>query len=437
MTKTVLIVDDEVDMAVALEEALKRVGFVPTVFHNPVDVLQKVNPSDFSLIITDMKMPKMTGIEFLQEIRRRGIFVPVIVITGFGTVQNAVDAMKLGATDYVMKPFSFDALSATIERIMPPEEADLVTESPSMKTIITLAREVAKSDITVLLSGESGTGKEVIARAIHRHSTRSQKPFVAVNCAAISENLLESELFGHEKGAFTGAVDRRIGKFEMANHGTLLLDEISEMAPSLQAKLLRALQEREIDRVGGKAPVPLDVRVISTTNRNLMGEVKQGRFREDLYYRLNVFPIEIPPLRDRKDDIIPLAGFFLQRLARKMGRAFRLSAGFAEYLLRQPWEGNVRELENFIYRTAVVSGSDDLQPPVQPASSAAKPPVAENLSSAQQGGTIKDMEREMIVRSLRETGGNRTRTAEQLGLSVRTIRNKIKEYEISESEIAG
>jgi two-component system response regulator FlrC len=436
MTKTVLIVDDEVDMAVALEEALKRVGFVPTVFHNPVDVLQKVNPSDFSLIITDMKMPKMTGIEFLQEIRRRGIFVPVIVITGFGTVQNAVDAMKLGATDYVMKPFSFDALSATVERIMPPDEADLVTESSSMKTIITLAREVAKSDITVLLSGESGTGKEVIARAIHRHSTRSQKPFIAVNCAAISENLLESELFGHEKGAFTGAVDRRIGKFEMANHGTLLLDEISEMAPSLQAKLLRALQEREIDRVGGKAPVPLDVRVISTTNRDLMGEVKQGRFREDLYYRLNVFPIEIPPLRDRKDDIIPLAGFFLQRLARKMGRAFSLSAGFAEYLLRQPWEGNVRELENFIYRTAVVSGSDDLQPPVQPTAPTAKHSVAENVSSAQPGGTIKDMEREMIVRSLRETGGNRTRTAEQLGLSVRTIRNKIKEYEISESEIS-
>ncbi|HSW63291.1 MAG TPA: sigma-54 dependent transcriptional regulator [Dissulfurispiraceae bacterium] len=437
MTKTVLIVDDETDMAVALEESLKRVGFQPTVFHNAADVLQKVNPADFSLIITDMKMPRMTGIEFLQEIRRRGIYVPVIVITGFGTVQNAVDAMKLGATDYVMKPFSFDALQATIERIMPPADAAIISESQSMKTILTLVREVAKSDITVLLTGESGTGKEVIARAIHRHSTRINKPFVAVNCAAISEGLLESELFGHEKGAFTGAVDRRMGKFELANHGTLLLDEISEMAPSLQAKLLRAIQEREIDRIGGKAPVPLDVRIISTTNRDLPAEVKQGKFREDLYYRLNVFPMALPPLRDRQDDIIPLARFFLQRLAQKMGRAFCLSPGLADYLLKQSWCGNVRELENFIYRTAVVSVSDQLQPPPVSVAPAEQRASSEETSIPQQGGTIKDMERQMIVGVLRETAGNRTRTAEQLGLSVRTIRNKIKEYAISDAEIAG
>ncbi len=437
MTKTVLIVDDEIDMAVALEESLKRVGFQPTVFHNAADVLQKANLADFSLIITDMKMPKMNGIEFLQEIRRRGIFVPVIVITGFGTVQNAVEAMKLGATDYVMKPFSFDALCATIERIMPPDETDIIAVSQSMKAILTLVREVAKSDITVLLTGESGTGKEVVARAMHRHSTRFRQPFVAVNCAAISESLLESELFGHEKGAFTGAVDRRTGKFELANHGTLLLDEISEMAPTLQAKLLRAVQEREIDRVGGKSPIPLDVRVISTTNRDLLAEVKQGRFREDLYYRLNVFPIVIPPLRDRKDDILPLAGFFLKRLAQKMGRAFRISPGLAEYLFIQTWEGNVRELENFIYRTAVVSGSDELQPPSSQSVPVATLLPAEDVSRPQPCGTIKDMEREMIVRTLRETGGNRTRTAEQLGLSVRTIRNKIREYAISESEIVG
>lgn len=436
MTKTVLIVDDEADMAFALEESLKRVGFQPTVFHNAADVLQKVNPADFSLIITDMKMPRMTGIEFLQEIRRRGIFVPVIVITGFGTVQNAVDAMKLGATDYVMKPFSFDALQATIDRIMPPDEPAVISESRSMKAILTLAREVAKSDITVLLTGESGTGKEVIARAIHRHSHRIGKPFVAVNCAAISESLLESELFGHEKGAFTGAADRRIGKFELANHGTLLLDEISEMAPSLQAKLLRAIQEREIDRIGGKAPVPLDVRIISTTNRDLPAEVKQGKFREDLYYRLNVFPMELPPLRDRQDDIIPLARFFLQRLAQKMGRVLCLSPEFSDYLLKQPWRGNVRELENFIYRTAVVSGTDMLQPPTVSAVSAPETFSAET-SSPHQGGTIKDMERQMIVTALRETAGNRTRTAEQLGLSVRTIRNKIKEYAISDAEITG
>lgn len=435
MTKSVLILDDEIDMAVALEESIKRIGFLPTVFHNPVDVLAQVNPADFSLIITDMIMPKMTGIEFLQEIRKRGVFVPVIVVTGFGTVQNAVDAMKLGATDYIMKPFSFDALRTTIERIMPPEEPDLVAESPSMKGILSLSREVAKSDITVLLTGESGTGKEVIARAIHRHSPRADKPFVAVNCAAIAENLLESELFGHEKGSFTGALDRRIGKFELANHGTLLLDEISEMAPALQAKLLRAIQEREIDRVGGKAPIPLDVRIISTTNRDLLSEVKQGRFREDLYYRLNVFPIHLPPLRERKVDIVPLAELFLGRLARKMGRPFSFSPAFCTHLLTHSWEGNVRELENYVYRTAVISAADVLQPPAAAAvgasavtAAASEPAVAPALQ-----GTIRDMEREMIIRVLRETDGNRTRTAEQLGVSVRTIRNKIKEYAISDT----
>lgn len=433
MTKKVLIVDDEVDMAVALEESIKRIGFQPTVFHNPVEVLARTNPADYALIITDMIMPKMTGIEFLQEVRKRGIFVPVIVVTGFGTVQNAVDAMKLGATDYIMKPFSFEMLQATIERIMPPDEPDMIAESPVMKSILALSREVAKSDITVLLTGESGTGKEIIARTIHRYSPRADRPFVAVNCAAISENLLESELFGHEKGAFTGALERRIGKFELANNGTLLLDEISEMAPALQAKLLRAIQEREIDRVGGKAPVPLDVRIISTTNRDLLSEVKQGRFREDLYYRLNVFPIVLPPLRERREDIEPLADFFLARLARKMGRAFSLSPALCEDLRKQAWEGNVRELENYIYRTAVISPTDLLQPPTQTAGAAA--PVQEEIaSSPSQLGTIRDMEREMIIRVLKETDGNRTRTAEKLGVSVRTIRNKIKEYAISDDE---
>lgn len=433
MTKNVLIVDDEVDMAVALEESIKRIGFQPTVFHNPVEVLARTNPADYALIVTDMIMPKMTGIEFLQEVRKRGIFVPVIVVTGFGTVQNAVDAMKLGATDYIMKPFSFEMLQATIERIMPPDEPDMIAESPVMKGILALSREVAKSDITVLLTGESGTGKEIIARTIHRHSPRADKPFVAVNCAAISENLLESELFGHEKGAFTGALERRIGKFELANNGTLLLDEISEMAPALQAKLLRAIQEREIDRVGGKAPIPLDVRIISTTNRDLLSEVKQGRFREDLYYRLNVFPIVLPPLRERIEDIEPLAEFFLARLASKMGRAFSLSPALCEELRKQTWEGNVRELENYIYRTAVISPTELLQP--QPLTAGAAAPVQEEVASSPgQLGTIRDMEREMIVRVLKETDGNRTRTAEKLGVSVRTIRNKIKEYGISDDE---
>ncbi|TAN44334.1 MAG: sigma-54-dependent Fis family transcriptional regulator [Nitrospirae bacterium] len=435
--KNVLILDDEIDMALALKESLKRCGFAPVVCHNPVTALSELNLSDFELIITDMKMPKMDGIEFLQEIRKKGLFTPVIVITGYGTVENAVDAMKLGATDYIMKPFPFESLQRVIARIMPSEETDMVAESQSMKNLLAIVRDVAKADITVLITGESGTGKEIIARKIHKSSLRADKAFVAINCAAISENLLESELFGYEKGAFTGATERRIGKFELANKGTLLLDEISEMAYPLQAKLLRAIQEREIDRVGGKAPIPVDVRIIATTNRDLMSEVKAGRFREDLYYRLNVFPIKIPALRERRDDIAPLADFFVRRLSKKMGRVFELSDELKKHLVSRNWEGNVRELENFAYRLAVVSKSDLLMPllydEVSGITNTGKPSVVENAPK----GTIKDMERDLVVKTLRETNGNRTRAAEALGVTVRTIRNKLKEYGITEEEIGG
>lgn len=434
LMKSVLIVDDEIDMALAIKESLKRCGFKPTVCHNPKDALSGLNLADFSLIITDMKMPKMNGIEFLQEIRSKGIFVPVIVITGFGTVENAVDAMKLGATDYIMKPFSLDSLRMVIDRILPSEDTDIVAESPAMKHLMSIIREVAKSDITVLLSGESGTGKEVIARIIHKNSLRSDKPFVAINCAAISESLLEAELFGHEKGAFTGAGERRLGKFELADKGTLLLDEVSEMAFPLQAKLLRAIQEREIDRIGGRSPVPVDVRIIATTNKDLLSEVKKGNFREDLYYRLNVFPIKLPPLRERREDIIPLTEFFIKKLSQKMGRAFEVSDELKSYLLLRNWEGNVRELENFMYRTVVISKSEVLLPPADElgvGSSGVRIQVAESGST----GTMKDMERDLIIKTLRETGSNRTRAAQLLGISVRTIRNKIKEYGIKDEDI--
>ncbi len=432
--KSVLIVDDEIDMATALKETMKRFGFNPTVYSNPIDALSKENIADYSLVITDMKMPKMNGIEFLQEIRKKGLFIPVIVITGYGTVESAVDAMKLGATDYIMKPVSFDALKRTVERILPADNSDLVAESSVMKNLMSIIREVAKSDITVLLAGESGTGKEIIARTIHKYSNRNIKPFVAVNCAAISESLLESELFGHERGSFTGAVERRLGKFELANEGTLLLDEISEMAFSLQAKLLRAIQEREIDRIGGKAPVKLDVRIIATTNKDLMTEVKKGTFREDLYYRLNVFPVRIPPLRERPEDILPLAEFFLHRLSQKMGKIFSISGELKGYMLNNEWAGNVRELENFMYRTAVISGTDNLMPPVNGIASA---PGTEQAPYAAKVGRMKDVERDLIIKTLRETGNNRTKAADVLGVSVRTIRNKLKDYNITADEIKG
>ncbi|MDI6728945.1 MAG: sigma-54 dependent transcriptional regulator [Thermodesulfovibrionales bacterium] len=432
--KQVLIVDDEIDMALAIKESLKRCGFKPVVCHNPVDALSGLNLTDFSLIITDMKMPKMNGIEFLQEIRKKGIFVPVIVITGFGTVENAVDAMKLGATDYIMKPFSYDSLRRVIDRILPSEGADIVAESPAMKQLMSIIREVAKSDITVLLSGESGTGKEVIARLIHKNSLRADKPFVAINCAAISESLLEAELFGHEKGAFTGAAERRPGKFELADKGTLLLDEVSEMAFPLQAKLLRAIQEREIDRIGGRSPVPVDVRIIATTNKDLLSEVKKGNFREDLYYRLNVFPIKLPPLRERREDIIPLMEFFIKKLSQKMGRAFEVSDELKSYLLQRNWEGNVRELENLMYRTAVISRSEVLLPPADELGVRGLD-VGVQVAESGNTGTMKDMERDLIIKTLRETGGNRTKAAQLLGISVRTIRNKIKEFGITDQVV--
>lgn len=417
--KSVLIIDDEPDMGFALKEAMSRFGFNPQFYRDPTHVLSTVNLSDFSLIITDVKMPKMNGLEFLAEIRKRGIYTPVIVITGYGSVEDAVKAMKLGAVDYIMKPFSMDTLKSLVFRLI-PEESEIVAESKQMRRIIEIAREIAKTDITVLLTGESGVGKEVIARYIHRHSPRANQPFVAINCAAITETLLEAELFGHEKGAFTGASERKPGKFELANKGTILLDEISEMAYRLQAKLLRVIQEKEVDRVGGTKPIPVDVRIIATTNRDLWEEVKKGNFRGDLFYRINVFPIRIPPLRERTEDIIPLAEFFVKRLSNKMSKSFTITEEMKKYLLDRQWQGNVRELENFIYRTAVLSTDGQLRVP--------EDEVFYEEKKSLKAGRIKDAEKDLIIDALKKTGGNRTKAAKILGISVRTLRNKINEY---------
>ncbi|MGB9710426.1 MAG: sigma-54-dependent transcriptional regulator [Thermodesulfovibrio sp.] len=417
--KSVLIIDDEPDMGFALKEAMSRFGFASHYYRDPSYVLSSVNLSDFSLIITDVKMPRMSGLEFLAEIRKRGIFTPVIVITGYGSVEDAVKAMKLGAVDYIMKPFSMDTLKSLVFRLI-PEEDEIVAEAPQMRRILEIAREIAKTDITVLLTGESGVGKEVIARYIHKHSPRANQPFVAINCAAITETLLEAELFGHEKGAFTGATERKLGKFELANRGTILLDEISEMAYRLQAKLLRVIQEKEVDRVGGTKPVRVDVRIIATTNKDLWEEVKKGNFREDLFYRINVFPLRIPPLRERTEDIIPLAEFFLKRLSNKMSKNFIITEEMKKYLLENSWQGNVRELENFIYRTAVLSPDGQLRVPEDEIFFEGKKSI--------KIGKIKDAEKDLIIDALKKTQGNRTKAAKILGISVRTLRNKINEY---------
>jgi two-component system response regulator FlrC len=303
--KSILVVDDDQHMRDALKQAVTRTGYRAVLAEDPIEALNKLNNFSVSMIVTDMKMPKMDGLAFIREARKKIGCLPILVITGYATVENAVEVMKEGVCDYLMKPFSFDSLTGTIESIMSRalhNGNEILTENEEMKNLIQLAGSVASSDMTALILGESGTGKELLARYIHKSSRRSNKTFIAVNCAAIPDNLLESELFGFEKGAFTGANEKKVGKFELAHGGTILLDEIGEMSATLQAKLLRVLQEKEIDRVGGKEPVPVDVRVIATTNRDLQKEIEEGRFREDLYFRLSVFPLQLPPLRERTED---------------------------------------------------------------------------------------------------------------------------------------
>ncbi len=423
-TKPILVVDDDPQMRSALKEAIQRMGFSVVVCDGGAEGLNKLQQSGYQLVVTDMNMPKMDGLTFLKEIRRRIGNLPVLVITGFGTVENAVESMKEGATDYLMKPFSFDSLKKALDSIISRAAAgkDMLAESPEMKRIVALAENLAANDITVLINGESGTGKELLARRIQQTSRRKDKPFVAVNCAAIPDNLLESELFGHEKGAFTGAIERKKGKFELADGGTLLLDEIGELPLMLQAKLLRALQEREIDRVGGKEPIPVDVRVLATTNRNLAKECAEGRFREDLFYRLNVFPLKVPPLRERPEDIVVLSARFIEQFSAAAGKNIRGCSEAAIAILKgRSWRGNVRELENVIQRAVLICAGDLIEP-------------CDLMVDAAEGedqtanGKIRDMEKELILKTLKDVHGNKTKAAQILGVSVRTIRNKLNEY---------
>lgn len=421
--KPILIVDDDPQMRAALKEAVQRLGYITVLCENGEEALKKVNQSEFSLVVSDMKMPKMDGLTFLKELRKSIGSLPVLIITGFGTIENAVETMKEGATDYLIKPFSFDGLKKAIDSIMIRSryEKEIRTADPEMKKIISMAGNLATGDITALICGESGTGKELLAKYIHRVSKRSDRPFVAVNCAAIPDNLLESELFGHEKGAFTGASERKIGKFELANGGTILLDEIGELPMLLQAKFLRVLQEREVDRVGGKAPVSVDVRVIATTNRDLHKECQEGRFREDLYYRLNVFPLKVPPLRERPEDVALLATHFIEKFSAEAGKKI---SGLAEEAIKTlkncQWRGNIRELENVIHRAVFVCNGEVIK--------SADLMLEATASQLTGEGKIRDMEKELIMNTLKEVNNNKTKAAKILGVSVRTIRNKLNEY---------
>lgn len=446
----VLVVDDEPSMRTALMESFRRLGFEVQGAVDGDDALERLARFRPWLVLTDLKMPRRSGLDLIKDIKARAPQTVIVLMTAYGTVETAVEAMKHGASDYVLKPFSMDLLERIITNLKEGRESEsptspaavegraILTQDPGMIRLLSTVEGVAASQATVLINGESGTGKELLARFIHARSPRAHRPFIAVNCAALPDGLLESELFGHERGAFTGATLKKIGKFEMAHTGTILLDEISEMNLGLQAKLLRVLQEREVDRIGGRDPVPVNIRVIATTNRLLYREVEQGRFREDLYYRLNVFPITLPPLRERVADIALLARHFAGAAASRNGLPLpSLSDAALAHLAALPWKGNIRELENVIERAVLLAGQGTIQPVHLPAGhpegAAVTVPMTASVPVAPQtNGSLWEMERELIFKTLARVNDNRTHAAKELGISIRTLRNKLREYRESE-----
>jgi len=426
----VLLVEDDATLREALAETLRLAGYAVETAADGTAALAALQSAHFSAVVTDYQMRPMDGFALLTAIRGVRPHLPVLLITAHGSIEHAVRCMLEGASDYLVKPFAAQALVERLKQLIPatPGPAhDLVIADPASVELVTLATRVAASDTTVLINGESGTGKEVLARLLHRLSPRADRPFVALNCAAIPENMLEALLFGHEKGAFTGAHEARPGKFEQAQGGTLLLDEITEMAIGLQAKLLRVLQEREVERIGGRAPIRLDVRVIATTNRDLREEVAAGRFREDLYYRLSVFPLTTPPLRDRPADIVPLARHFIQKAGGGDRPAPSLADDAIAALLAHRWPGNVRELQNTLLRALILCSGHvirarDLRFEPAPAPVPVQLPARTDEVLLQEN--LHAVEGHLIVDALRRAG-SRQKAAEMLGVSPRTLRYKI------------
>jgi DNA-binding NtrC family response regulator len=440
MGKSVLIVDDDAFVLSFLAMILREEGHSVIEAPNGKEALARFLNSEFDLVITDLKMPGMSGLELMQEGKKNRPDVHWIIVTAYGSIGSAVEAVKAGASDYLTKPFknpeelrhvirrvlkeadaerTISLLSEELGKQFPPMEMIFLGEK--MKKIYEMVQEVAPTSATVLVGGASGTGKELIARVIHEVSPRKKKPFVAVHCAALTENLLESELFGHEKGAFTGALARRQGRFEIADGGTIFLDEVSDISPSMQVKLLRVLQERQFERVGGNQTLSVDVRVISATNKDLKTEVSDGRFREDLYYRLYVFPIILPPLVERREAVIPLAKYFAARYGGVLGKKpTGFTAEAKSQLLDYGWPGNIRELQNIIERAVILSkGIIDTQHINIEISY-----DDENVNN----GLLKLTERETIERVISEVGGNRKKAAQILGISLRTLQYRIKEF---------
>ncbi|OPY10643.1 MAG: Transcriptional regulatory protein ZraR [Syntrophus sp. PtaU1.Bin005] len=443
----ILVVDDDFAHRTMLRTLISGWGYAVSEADDGATAIEAVHRHPVDLVLMDIRMVRVSGIEALEEIHRRNPAIPIILMTAYASVETAVEALKKGAYDYLTKPLDFDELRLVMERGLEHthlkeenlllkerlglrfDRRNVIGRSEAMTRLLDLAAQVAPSEATVLITGESGTGKEIIAAAIHYNSLRKEGPFIKINCAAITETLLESELFGHEKGSFTGADRRREGKFRQANSGTILLDEVSEMSLSMQVKLLRVLQEREITRVGGEEVIPIDVRVITATNRDLVREIAAGRFREDLYYRLNVVTLQVPPLRERKEDIPLLAVHFLKEFAKKNRKEIK---GFTpralDRMLRYPWPGNVRELMNTVERGVVLSRSDYLDEPDLSPVLMENDPGEEQHGAAVGKSSLESVEKATILKTLDETGGNKSEASRRLGITRRTLHQKLKKY---------
>lgn len=446
--RRILIVDDEESHRLMLQAVLKEEGYQVAEAADGPEAVKAVEQEGFDLILLDLRLQTMDGIETLNEIRKISPLIPVIMMTAYASVKTAVEALKAGASDYLTKPLDIEELKVLIEKAL--ELYDLRTEnialkerlgdrfdfsrligqSPKMRELFNTLSLVVPTDATVLLLGESGTGKELVANAIHQNSLRKNQPFIKVSCAALPETLLESELFGHEKGAFTGAIARREGRFQLAHRGSIFLDEVGEMSSSTQIKLLRVLQEKEIEPLGSNRSIKVDVRIIAATNKNLEREVKAGHFREDLFYRLNVVPIVLPPLRERREDIPLLATHFFDYYREKNRKELKgMTSKVLDLLIRYPWPGNVRELENTMERAVIMARGEVIVP-------ADLPPQIQALDRGKEiedfhfppGSTLAQLERALILKTLEDTGGNRSRAAEILGINRRTLQIKLKEY---------
>ncbi len=445
MESPILVVDDEPDMRIALTHVLNRSGYLVDTASNGTEALLKFKKYKYCVVITDVKMPGMSGTDLLAALKKISSEVPVIIMSAYGTIGKAVEAMKMGASDYLLKPFSYEKMENLINKLISSNEnkardkseepfckaqagKKIITQNPRMLEIIEQAKNIASTNATVLIQGESGTGKELLALFIHQNSVKKNGAYIPVNCAALPEGLAESDLFGHEKGSFTGAVIKKVGKFELANNGTIVLDEISEMAKPLQAKLLRVLQENEVYTVGGCKPVPINARVIAISNVVLTKAVQEEKFREDLFYRVNVIPFIIPPLRERREDIPLLTDFFLSKYNSPSGKKkVKIAKDAVTLLARHDWKGNIRELENVIERAVLLGNGNVISAThlfLNESEIKSNPRI-----HIKAGLSVKEMEKELIVQTLKEVNNNRTHAADLLGISIRTLRNKLIEYQ--------